>query len=74
MSSVAVCSGEFSTNALGIGRGLSFPERVQFARGNPEFCEPTVQTDQNTLANVDGRNTHSLWVGEAGCQLSFILL
>jgi len=60
--------------ALGIEGGLSSFERVQFGRGNDELCEPTVQADQNTLANVDGGNIHSLCVGEAGGQLPFKLL
>lgn len=47
---------------------------MQFVRGNDELREPTVQTDQNTLANVDGGNIHSLCVGEAGCQLRIKLL
>jgi hypothetical protein len=47
---------------------------LQFGRGNDELGEPTVQTDQNTLANVDGGNIQSLRVGEAGCQLPLKLL
>ena len=60
--------------ALGIESGLSSFERVQFGRGNDELGEPTVQADQNTLANVNGRRIHSLCVGEAGGQLPFKLL
>jgi hypothetical protein len=60
--------------ALGIGGGFSSFECVQFSRGNHELGEPTVQTDQNILANVDGGNIHFLCVGEAGCQLPFKLL
>jgi hypothetical protein len=43
-----------SVSALGVGRGFSLPERVQFTHGNDELSEPAVQTNQNALANVDG--------------------
>jgi hypothetical protein len=42
---------------------------VQFTHGDDEFSEPTVQTNQNALANVDRGDAHSFWVGQAGCQL-----
>lgn len=63
-----------SVSALGVGRGFSFPERVQFTHGNDDLSKPTVQTNQNALANVDGGDSHSLWVGQAGCELPVKLL
>jgi hypothetical protein len=60
--------------ALGIEGGLCSLERMQLVRGNDELREPTVQTDQNALANVDWGNIHSLCVGEAGCELRVKLL
>jgi hypothetical protein len=63
-----------SVSALGVEPGFSFLERVQFTHGNDELSEPTVQTNQNPLANVDRGESHSFWVGQAGCQLPVKLL
>jgi hypothetical protein len=66
--------GKLPANALGVERGFSFLERMQFTLGNDELSEPTVQTNQNVLANVNRGEFHSFWVGQAGCQLPVELL
>src|SRR5439155_24449120 len=49
-------------------------EGQKFGCRNGKFREATVQADQNTLANIDGRDLQVLWTGETDFQVPIQLL
>lgn len=61
-------------DASGIHFSNSVFERAQRHRGNNQLREPTFQTNQSTLTDVERSDLYGLQGGKARCKLRFHLL